>query len=138
MACTRVLLVTGCGNRSRRQEEQKDRSHGGERFRDSADGLLGVPDGVVHVWHRTEAAHVDIAVQQQRTQAAGRYQEGNSSGEATTGRKHQQHGDQGQGGLETEQLSLADVWARAAGESVEVRGEATVDVGVDAQPGLPS
>lgn len=51
------------------------------------------------------------------------------------GRKHQQHGDQGQGGLETEQLSLADVRARGAGESVEVRGEVPVDVGVDPQPG---
>ena len=47
-----------------RKHEQGLRSHGGDRFGDGGDGLLGVPDGVVHVGHRTGAAHVDVAVQQ--------------------------------------------------------------------------
>jgi hypothetical protein len=67
--------------------------------------------------------HVDVAIEQYRAQAACCDQEGHHNGKAAAGQEEQQHGDQGQGGLQTEELSLADVGACRAGNGVKSRGE---------------
>ena len=99
-------MATGAGKRSQ----------GSDRFRGGADGLLCRPDGVTLVRQWTQAAHVNIPVERQRTQTAGCYQEGKRGGEPVTVESTSSMAIRAYDGLDAEKRSVADVRSGRAGE----------------------